>query len=184
MLSTISPEENHNINATAPTPTSKTQSGDITTFGPPFENMTWSNWSDYDPWRSSPGASLAAASGIPLDKNGKPTTPLVVGMRMGGPIQHIGTLHKQRLWNAIYNGLTIACPLDKSNCKPSKGDITHKIPNIVYNAKGNDVYATNAYLTLTILHSFHNPAYADMGKYMVCIEISPNSESLVQLTKI
>ncbi|KAF2023802.1 hypothetical protein EK21DRAFT_94601 [Setomelanomma holmii] len=100
-------------------------------------------------------------SGLPLDENGQVTKPLVVGIRMGSPKQHVGTRQGQRLYQAILDAINTACPTwerKKTNCLGGVTDSTAKIEPIVYDSDAN-TYASNAYLKVTVHYGFSNPAF-------------------------
>jgi hypothetical protein len=91
--------------------------------------------------------------------------------RVGNERQHVGTLRKDRLENAIYECIKKTCPLDDARrglnpCTPENAFPCH-IDNIVYNAEPHDKYATNAYLTVQVEHAYHNPVYPDIGDAVV-----------------
>jgi hypothetical protein len=138
-----------------------------------FTNDTvWSTWDDYNPWRANDTSD--GQGGIPLDENNQPTKPLVVGIRMGGPKQHVGTRRGQRLYAALYDAIHAACPTwrGKNGCR---GEVTHstaKIDHIVYNS-GSNTYATNAHLKITVHYGFSNPVFLNLAGLMVRLLSSP-----------
>lgn len=88
---------------------------------------------------------------------------------MGGPRQHVGTVRGLRLWQSIYESLLKACPLDsKAFCKAcQKNEAKNKVERtIVYNS-GKNTYATNAHLTVCVLHSIQNTEFKGMYDAMV-----------------
>lgn len=86
---------------------------------------------------------------------------LQIGIRMGGPAQHVGTLRKHRLWQAIYDALWSTCVANTTwTCDAiGKGNTENhaaaKIQGhaIVYNS-GNNNWASNAHLTVSVHHAF------------------------------
>jgi hypothetical protein len=99
---------------------------------------------------TSSGENMANFSVSSMDTAGAYPGKYAVALRMGYSQQHVGTLRKQRMWNAVYNCLkelnaTIGIRKDfNSNCelvwrdgswRPACG-IFCKINNIVYVDKG------------------------------------------------
>lgn len=79
-------------------------------------------------------------------------------IRIGGPMQHVGTLRKYRLYWAIYNALkSVGEPYEGdgqlcSHAQQVSGDCreSHQIDNIVYNAQKHNTYSNKAHLTVSV----------------------------------
>jgi hypothetical protein len=100
---------------------------------------------------------------------------LQVGIRMGGPAEHIGTLRKHRLWQAIYDALWSACGVNTTYTCDAQGlgnkdnHAEAKIQGhaIVYNS-GDNSWASNAHLTVSVRHAFfHGEEFFGLQEAMV-----------------
>jgi hypothetical protein len=88
--------------------------------------------------------------------------------RAGNEGQHVGTLRKKRLEEAIYQCLKWSCPLEDPklgmNLCTQKNTKSYRMYNIVYDADPHDQYATNAYLDIYVNYAYHDPAWPSIGE--------------------
>jgi hypothetical protein len=140
------------------------------------EHVVSTNWSSYEPWRKTD----AQTGGTLLDQD---THQLRIGMRMGGPRQHVGTLRKQRLYDALYEGLKGACELGTTqDCTPRYASKSIEKHAIVYNA-GKNKWASNAHLTLTANHAYFNQEFKGFQDAMVSRDFATTLTSCPRLTR-
>ncbi|CAO2652029.1 Nn.00g003120.m01.CDS01 [Neocucurbitaria sp. VM-36] len=84
-------------------------------------------------------------------------------IRVGGRRQHIGTLRKQRLWDAIHDCIKAICPFEvgsKRACHQNSNQeylICYPPFNIVYSDKGK--YNWRAWLEIVVEAAYYNPSY-------------------------
>ncbi|KAF2126741.1 hypothetical protein P153DRAFT_359096 [Dothidotthia symphoricarpi CBS 119687] len=88
-----------------------------------------------------------------------------------GSKQHVGTLHKQRLYDNIYECLDQLCPVAQPECRNGfnfNGRSKCRINNILYRDPKTDKLATDGSLFVSIqsLHMDDEPEHADLKRAM------------------